>query len=186
MDMTFTAPFAIIRLIGRLSAFLALFSLVGCVIVGVDGETLMSNPPSAKQIVIVVNDGRSVSGLNQKEIDNLASLLKTSIPAVFSKNGFPAERGSMLTAKGLVLTVTPARTYYFKTRNYIEFNAILITTETQQVVWRGSVDVGFTPPFHSLNEDTADKMALRLLEQLRADKAVTRSRPKKPQAPSDV
>ncbi|MFT3736811.1 MAG: hypothetical protein QM776_17670 [Rhodocyclaceae bacterium] len=147
-----------------------LLSLAGCASSGVDGELLVDSPPPLRSVVIDVQGGRSERGLNQKDLDALVPLLKVRVPKVFALNDVAATLPPGSPDASMVLTLTPVKAGRSGARHYLDFAATLYSRERQKMIWRGSLDIGYSGSLSQFDEQAADQMAVRLLEQLRTDK----------------
>ena len=164
-----------------------LFTLSGCVSTRVSGEVLSDKQPRLQEVEISIryatfSGGSTASSLGQRNLDRLLPYLRARLPVVFALNGIPASMKEPLTSdenrplttrpriKYLVLTPDSA-SYNSRSGQTLSLSADLIEPKSSEKLWHGDISLA-TPGFGSFDEDLANKIAVKLLEQLRHDKVV--------------
>ena len=176
-----------LRRVQALATVAILLAVSGCVTSRVSGELLVDKPPRVREVEVTVRyrayEGNNMAArMGQAGLDNLMPHLRARVPTVFSLNGIPAtlnEAASGIYGKepppirpgvtNLVLFPVSA-THSTGGGLSLHLEASLVNPTTSKAFWHGYITLSTIGG--KFDEGVADKVAVKLLDQMRADKLV--------------
>lgn len=153
----------------------------GCVSTHVTSKALLKNPTPIDEFVLILKTGKFQgnggigSGFGQRNLDSIVPHLATQLPAVFSANGIQMKleasvfQKSTEQGKAKVLVVKPmSATYSTQSGQSLTIRAEILDVNAASFSWYADITM-HTLGFGKFDEELANRIAVKLVNQLRED-----------------